>query len=112
MFTFPLSSSLKPANHLTAWSALVIGATGSVGRRVLRYLLRCSNYERIGEYGRQLSDKRELALEGISRTALHRLEQRIIDFEALHDEEWAMEEWDVVYMVCVMSLSSYTSSSS
>ncbi|KAG8844346.1 Protein fmp52, mitochondrial [Tulasnella sp. 330] len=80
-------------------SALVVGATGSVGQRVLRYLLRGSSYSRIGEYGRYLSDKRELALEGISRTALRRLEQKIIDFETLQDGEWTIEEWDVIYMV-------------
>ncbi|KAG9012937.1 Protein fmp52, mitochondrial [Tulasnella sp. JGI-2019a] len=80
-------------------SALVVGATGSTGRRVLRYLLRGSGFERIGEYGRHLTDTKELALEGISRTSLCRLEQRIISFETLQDEEWAAEEWDVIYMV-------------
>ncbi|KAF8589600.1 NAD(P)-binding protein [Ramaria rubella] len=72
-------------------TALILGATGAVGKHLLRELLSSPNYMRVGEFGRRTTP---LDTRGLANT--HKLVQKTIDFEKL--EGLADEKWDVVYI--------------
>lgn len=78
-------------------SALIIGATGAVGKNLLRELVASSEFTRVGEYGRRVTPKDKLG-EGSSK-----LEQKAIDFEKLEEAGLKDGKWDVVFVTYVPS---------
>ncbi|KAI6112946.1 hypothetical protein F5141DRAFT_1110569 [Pisolithus sp. B1] len=75
-------------------SALLIGATGAVGKKVLSELLARDEWYKIGEYGRRVTTPEDLPpgqREG-------RLEQRVIDFENIDAAGLKNGQWDVVFV--------------
>ena len=78
-------------------SALIIGATGAVGKNLLRELVASSEFTRVGEYGRRVTPKDNLG-EGSSK-----LEQKAIDFEKLDEAGLKDGKWDVVFVTYVPS---------
>ena len=78
-------------------SALIIGATGAVGKNLLRELVASSEFTRVGEYGRRVTPKDKLG-EGSSK-----LEQKTIDFEKLEEAGLKDGKWDVVFVTYVPS---------
>ena len=77
-----------------ARSALLLGATGATGKKVLAELLACSEWSKIGEYGRRVTTPENLPFsqrEG-------RLEQKVIDFENLDSSGLKKGRWDVVFV--------------
>ena len=78
-------------------SALIIGATGAVGKNLLRELVASSEFTRVGEYGRRVTPKDKLG-EGSSK-----VEQKAIDFEKLDEAGLKDGKWDVVFVTYVLS---------
>ena len=78
-------------------SALIIGATGAVGKNLLRELVASSEFTRVGEYGRRVTPKDKLG-EGSSK-----VEQKAIDFEKLDEAGLKDGKWDVVFVTYVPS---------
>ena len=78
-------------------SALIIGATGAVGKNLLRELVASSEFTRVGEYGRRVTPNDKLG-EGSSK-----LEQKAIDFEKLEEAGLKDGKWDVVFVTYVPS---------
>ncbi|KAI0047384.1 hypothetical protein FA95DRAFT_1225356 [Auriscalpium vulgare] len=77
-------------------SALLIGATGQVGRNVLRELLATPHFTRVLEAGRRVTPVEQLKAAG----DLSKLEQKVIDFEKKEELEAALRpgKWDVVFI--------------
>lgn len=67
-------------------TALVLGATGQVGRHVLREVLCSAHFTRVCEAGRSLTPLDSLDRLPDSASAIAKLEQRQIDFGK--PEEW------------------------
>ena len=76
-------------------SALVLGATGAVGSHVLRELLASPHFDRVGEFGRHVTEKEKLS--GLDVT---KLAQKTIDFEELPRDDQGLKEgkWDIVFV--------------
>jgi len=71
-------------------SALVLGATGAVGKHILSGLLASPEYTRVGEFGRRVT-----TLESEGRP--EKLIQRTIpDFDKVEEVEGIKDGWDVV----------------
>lgn len=77
-------------------TALVIGATGNVGRFLLRELLNSSEFIRVGEYGRNVTAAEKLA--GLNTG---KLQQKRINFERLEEAGLKDGSWDVVFITYV-----------
>jgi len=73
-------------------SALIIGATGQTGRHLLQNLLASSHFTRVGEYGRKVTPANEIT------SGKDKLEQKVIDFEKIHESGLNKEKWDVVFI--------------
>lgn len=73
-------------------SALIIGATGQVGRNLLQELLRDSSYTRVGEYGRRITPTQSI------RTGGEKLEQKTINFDKIDEVGLKDGKWDVVFI--------------
>jgi oxidoreductase len=73
-------------------TALLIGATGQVGQHVLKELLASSEFTKVGEFGRRVTDLASLP------DNKDKLIQKKIDFEKLEDAGLKDEKWDVVYV--------------
>lgn len=78
--------------YLTGKSAVIIGATGQVGRQVLKNLLASSEFTRVGEYGRRVTPADQIT------TGKDKLEQKVIDFEKITESRLKEGKWDVVYI--------------
>ena len=76
---------------------MIIGATGAVGKNLLRELVASSEFTRVGEYGRRVTPKDKLG-EGSSK-----VEQKAIDFEKLEEAGLKDGKWDVVFVTYVPS---------
>ena len=76
---------------------MIIGATGAVGKNLLRELVASSEFTRVGEYGRRVTPKDKLG-EGSSK-----VEQKAIDFEKLDEAGLKDGKWDVVFVTYVPS---------
>ena len=74
----------------TGKSALLLGGTGAVGKRLLAELLASNEWARVGEYGRRVS--------AIPQGPPTKLEQKVIDFEDLGKAELKAGRWDVVFV--------------
>jgi len=75
-------------------TALLLGATGAVGKKVLAELLASNEWSKIGEYGRRVTAPENMPpgqREG-------RLEQKAIDFENLDAAGLKDGRWDVVFV--------------
>jgi len=72
-------------------TALLIGATGLIGKLLLPDLLTSSHFNRVGEFGRRVTKPAPPGADG-------KLVQRTIDFEKLGDSGLKDESWDVVYI--------------
>ncbi|KAI0339568.1 hypothetical protein BDW22DRAFT_1380212 [Trametopsis cervina] len=70
-------------------SALLFGATGATGKHLLRELLSSDKYNKVGEYGRRVTDKANLPNAA-------KLEQKSVNFDAIEQERVKEGEWDVV----------------
>jgi len=62
-----------------------------VGQHLLKELLSSSQYTRVAEYGRRLTDPQSL-------TGKEKLEQHIVDFEKLEESGLKNHKWDVVFI--------------
>ena len=75
-------------------TALIIGATGTVGQPLLRELLTSSSFDRVCEVGRRVTPLANLVRK-------EKLEQRMIDFEKI--EQTKLDDgWDVVFITYVL----------
>ncbi|KAI6006669.1 hypothetical protein F5J12DRAFT_782911 [Pisolithus orientalis] len=75
-------------------SALLLGATGAVGKKLLAELLAHDEWCKIGEYGRRVT-----ALENLPPGQREgRLEQKVIDFENIETAGLKNGQWDVVFV--------------
>lgn len=70
-------------------SALLIGATGLVGKQLLPLLLSSPNFSHVGEFGRRVTS---------FDTPNPKLEQKAIDFEKLSESGLKDGAWDVVFI--------------
>lgn len=70
-------------------SALLIGATGSVGKQLLPLILSSPNFSHVGEFGRRVTS---------FETPNAKLEQKTIDFEKLPEAGLKDGAWDVVFI--------------
>ena len=69
-------------------SALVLGATGAVGKHILSGLLASPEYTRVGEFGRRVTSIESPPEKLIQRT--------ISDFDKVEEVEGIKDGWDVV----------------
>jgi hypothetical protein len=76
-------------------TALIFGATGQVGQQVLKELLASSEFTKVGEFGRRVTDTASLS------TGKDKLVQKTIDFEKLEEAGLKDEKWDIVYITRV-----------
>ena len=74
-------------------TALILGATGTVGQPLLRELLKSQSFDRVCEVGRRVT-----STEGL--VGKEKLEQRTIDFEKI-EQTMLDDGWDVVYITYV-----------
>ena len=74
-------------------SALLLGATGAVGKHVLRELIASNEFTRVGEYGRRVTP-----LDQLSPNAKDKLEQKTVDFERIEEAGLRDGKWDVVFI--------------
>ena len=79
---------------------MLFGATGATGKHLLRELLSSEQYTKVGEYGRRVTDKAQLQ-------NVDKLEQKVVDFDKIEQENVKEGNWDVVYITCVHSLYGY-----
>lgn len=87
---------MSTSQNTSGKSALIFGATGAVGRHLLKELLACPDFTRVGEFGRNVTASDKLEGQNTSK-----LEQKKIDFEKLDDTEVKSGMWDVVFITCV-----------
>lgn len=79
-------------------SALLIGATGLIGKLILPVLVSStSKFSRVGEFGRRVTT--DLAVADKTK-----LVQKAIDFEKIGEAGMKDESWDVVYITYAASL--------
>lgn len=79
------------ATTQTGKSALLLGGTGAVGKKLLAELLATDDWTRVGEYGRRVSTFPDQAPPA-------KLEQKAIDFEDLDKAGMKAGRWDVVFV--------------
>jgi oxidoreductase len=72
---------------------LIVGATGAVGKHVLRELLVNPEFTRVAEYGRRVTPPSDLA----PQNPPGKLEQKTVDFEKIGEDKALKEgKFDVV----------------
>jgi len=77
---------------MTTLSALIVGATGAVGRQVLKELLANPQVSKVSEYGRRVTPTSELP----PSNAPGKLTQKVVNFDKIHDEGLRDGKFDVV----------------
>jgi len=77
----------------TSQTALLLGATGQVGQKILKELLSSQHFTKIGEFGRKVT-----VPESLPSQHKEKLVQKKIDFEKLEEAGLAKEKWDVVFI--------------
>lgn len=84
-----------------AQSALILGATGAVGKHLLRELLASPHYTSVAEFGRRVTPT-----ESFDAAAKAKLEQRTLDFDKLAADDQGLQakKWDVVFVTYVCPL--------
>ncbi len=83
---------------MTGKSALIIGATGQTGQHLLKELLASDYFTRVGEYGRRVTDAKDIV------AGKDKLEQKVVDFEKIQPGEWKDGKWDVLFITFVASV--------
>ena len=73
---------------------MIIGATGAVGKHLLRELLASDKFTRVGEFGRKVTPADNLP-------GKEKLQQTVVDFEKLDSEAIKRGNWDVVFITSV-----------
>ncbi|KAF8312136.1 NAD(P)-binding protein, partial [Clavulina sp. PMI_390] len=73
-------------------SALIIGATGAVGKHTLSQLLGSTHFSRVSEFGRRVTAQDQLA----AQNPPGKLEQKVVNFEKIGEEGLADGKYDVV----------------
>ena len=86
---------------MSGQTALLIGATGAVGKHVLRELIESNKYSRVGEYGRRVTP-----LDHLPSNAKDKLEQKTVDFEHIDTAGLRDGKWDVVIITYVRDFTS------
>lgn len=81
-------------------TALIVGATGAVGKHVLRELLESDRYSRVAEIGRRITSADALSNVQYPR---EKLEQRTVDFEKIKEAGLKEGLWDDIYITYVHS---------
>ncbi|KAG2143780.1 uncharacterized protein EDB93DRAFT_1154730 [Suillus bovinus] len=76
----------------TMSTALILGATGAVGKNLLRELLASDQWSKVGEYGRRVTPEADLPQNR------GKLEQKTLDFENLQEAGLKDGRWDVVFV--------------
>ncbi|KAH7105782.1 hypothetical protein BKA62DRAFT_687955 [Auriculariales sp. MPI-PUGE-AT-0066] len=74
-------------------SALVVGATGQVGRYLLTQVLASPAFTSVAEYGRRVTSSNDIPKEHASK-----LVQKTVDFEKLNEAEWKDPKFDAVFI--------------
>lgn len=74
-------------------SALIIDATGVVGHALLKDMLKTKNFDRVGEYGRQVTPADKIPQDYASK-----LQQKVIDPARLEEGCLSEGNWDVVFI--------------
>ena len=69
-------------------SALVLGATGAVGKHILSGLLASPEYTRVGEFGRRVTS--------FENPPEKLIQRKIPDFDKVEEVEGIKDGWDVV----------------
>lgn len=64
-------------------SALIIGATGAVGKQMLAQLLGSSHFTTVAEYGRRVTGQADLPT---TQVPPNKLQQKTVNFEKIGDE--------------------------
>ncbi|KZT00596.1 uncharacterized protein LAESUDRAFT_688001, partial [Laetiporus sulphureus 93-53] len=77
---------------LAGLNALILGATGATGKRLLQELLASPQYASVSEYGRHITSPEKIV------TGKEKLDQKIIDFEKLEEAGFRDKKWDVVFI--------------
>ena len=75
-------------------SALVLGATGAVGRLVLTELLASSEYSQVTEIGRRVTSFQN----GKQIPGKEKLKQKVVDLENIEQERLSEAAYDAVYI--------------
>jgi len=75
-------------------SALIIGATGSVGKHLLSELLASGEYNQVTEIGRRVTSFQE----GQSVPGKEKLKQKVINFDKIDQEGLSEGNYDAVYI--------------
>ena len=70
-------------------SALILGATGAVGKHILSGLLASPEYTRVGEFGRRVTTFETPPPEKL-------IQRQIPDFDKIEEVEGIKDGWDVV----------------
>lgn len=73
-------------------SALIVGATGAVGRHIFSLLLGGKDFAKVAEYGRRVTPQAELA----PQTPTNKLEQKSVNFDKITEEGLENGKFDVV----------------
>ncbi|KAF5379504.1 hypothetical protein D9615_006483 [Tricholomella constricta] len=73
-------------------TALLLGATGATGQKVLTELLQSPDFTKVAEYGRRVTDV------GAITSGKDKLVQKTIDFEKLGEAGLKDGKWDVVFI--------------
>lgn len=88
-------------------SALILGATGAVGRHLLRELISTPHFTRVGEFGRRVTALDSPYVPQIPEVK-QKLKQGVVDFEKLSQESEGKKlkegGWDVVFITWALSL--------
>lgn len=69
-------------------SALILGATGAVGRHILSGLLASPEYTRVGEFGRRVTP--------FDNPPEKLVQRKVPDFDKIEEVEGIKDGWDVV----------------
>ncbi|KAG2364654.1 hypothetical protein BDR07DRAFT_1482270 [Suillus spraguei] len=73
-------------------TALILGATGAIGKNLLRELLSSNEWSKVGEYGRRVTPEADLP------PNRGNLEQKTVNFENLEAADLKEGRWDVVFV--------------
>ncbi len=73
---------------------MILGATGATGKHLLKELISSSHFTKVGEYGRRVTPQSQIP-------ATNKLEQKVIDFEAIDRTAFRDDRWDVIFITYV-----------
>lgn len=89
-------NSTHPVVEMANRSALILGATGAVGRHLLTELLASSEFSQVTEIGRRVTTFQE----GDQVLKNEKLRQKVVDLEKIEQEGLADGNFDTVFITC------------